>query len=201
MTAATCFQQDTQENTTKLHFDTAVAAQQQKQRKIDDNITHYKMYSKFNSYHNLLIDSGVSTHACPSNYATDLPLSFWRISSAALRRIKYVPCKQDNFMIPYNVCNVKCPVLSAPRLLDSGYGFYFNPRHFTIAHGQQQALLIRHSAFSTHDQQRLADLQDTTYIPRLQTMDNGKPSGCTSSVEWCRRPSSTTAASKPREEL
>ena len=48
-------------------------------------------------------------------------------------------------MIPYYVCDVKYPILSASRLLDRGYGLDFTPRHCTITHGQQQAHLIRHS--------------------------------------------------------
>ena len=60
--------------------------------------------------------------------------------------IKYVSYKEDNFriMMPYYVCDVKYPILSASRLLGRGYGLDFTPRHCAITHGQQQAHLIRH---------------------------------------------------------
>ena len=51
-------QQFLQEDTTQLHFDIAAATQQQRNKKIEDTITHYIMYSNFKSYHHLLIDSG-----------------------------------------------------------------------------------------------------------------------------------------------
>ena len=69
------FQQFLQEDTTQLHFDIAAATQQQRNKKIEDTITHYIMYSNFKSCHRLLIDSGASTHVCPKDYAPDLPLS------------------------------------------------------------------------------------------------------------------------------
>ena len=115
------------------------------------------MYSNFKSYHHLLIDSGASTHVCPKDYAPDLPLrpcgepvpQLYTVTNKKIPvyGIKYVPYKQDNFriMIPYYVCDVKYPILSASRLLDRGYGLDFTPRHCTITHGQQQAHLIRHS--------------------------------------------------------
>ena len=109
------------------------------------------------SYQHLLIDSGASTHVCLKDYAPDLPLrpcgeSVPKLYTVTNKKIpvygiKYVPYKQDNFrvMIPYYVCDVKYPILSASRLLDRGYGLDFTPRHCTITHGQQQAHLIRHS--------------------------------------------------------
>ena len=149
------FQQFLQEDTTKLHFNIAAARQQQRNKKIEDTITHYIMYSNFKSYHHLLIDSGASTHVCPKDYAPDLPLrpcgeSVPQLYTVTNKKIpvygiKYVPYKQDKFriMIPYYVCDVKYPILSASRLLDRGYGLDFTPRHCTITHGQQQA--HRHS--------------------------------------------------------
>ena len=83
--------------------------------------------------------------------------TLWRINSTTLHGyqqedsyLRHQVCsllKQDNFkiMIPYYVCNVKYPILSASKLLDRGYGLDFTPRHCTITHGQQQAHLIRHS--------------------------------------------------------
>ena len=65
------FQQFLQEDTTQLHFDIAAARQQQRNKKIEDTITHYIMYSNFKSYHHLLIDSGASTHVCPKDYAPE----------------------------------------------------------------------------------------------------------------------------------
>ena len=133
-------------STTQLHFDIAAATQQQRNMKIEDTITHYIMCSNFKSYHHLLIDSGASTHVCPKDYAPDLPLRPCGESGPQLYTvtnkkipvygIKYVPCKQDNFriMIPYYVCDVKYPILSASRLLDRGYGLDFNPRHCAITH-------------------------------------------------------------------
>ena len=91
------------------------------------------MYSNFKSYHHLLIDSGASTHVCPKDYAPDLPLrpcgeSVPQLYTVTNKKIpvygiKYVPHKQDNFriMIPYYVCDVKYPILSASRLLGRGY--------------------------------------------------------------------------------
>ena len=151
------FQQFLQEDNTQPHFDIAAARQQQRNKKIENTITHYIMYSNFKSYHHLLIDSGASTHVCPKDYAPDLPLrpcgeSVPQLYTVTNKKIpvygiKYVPYKQDNFriMIPYYVCDVKYPILSASRLLDRGYGLDFTPRHCTITHGQQQAHLIRHS--------------------------------------------------------
>ena len=112
------------------------------------------MYSNFKSYHHLLIDSGASTHVCPKDYAPDLPLrpcgeSLPKLYTVANKKIpvygiKYVPYKQDNFriMMPYYVCDVKYPILSASRLLDTGYGLDSNPRHCAITHGSQAAHLI-----------------------------------------------------------
>ena len=151
------FQQFLQEDTTQLHFDIAAATQQQRNKKIEDTITHYIMYSNFKSYHHLLIDSGASTHVCPEDYAPDLPLrpcgeSVPQLYTVTKKKIpiygiKYVPYKQDNFriMMPYYVCDVKCAILSESRLLDRGYGLDFNPRHCTITNGSQEAHLIRHS--------------------------------------------------------
>ena len=151
------FQQFLQEDNTQPHFDIAAARQPQRNKKIEDTITHYIMYSNFKSYHHLLIDSGASTHVCPKDYAPDLPLrpcgeSVPQLYTVTNKKIpvygiKYVPYKQDNFriMIPYYVCDVRYPILSASRLLDRGYGLDFTPRHCTITHGQQQAHLIRHS--------------------------------------------------------
>ena len=68
------FQQFLQEDNTQPHFDIAAARQQQRNKKIEDTITHYTMYSNFKSYHHLFIDSGASTHVCPKDYAPDLPL-------------------------------------------------------------------------------------------------------------------------------
>ena len=47
--------------------------------------------------------------------------------------------------MPYYVCDVKYPVLTASRLLDREYELDFNPRRCTITHQPQQAHLIRHS--------------------------------------------------------
>ena len=149
------FQQFLQEDNSQLHFDIAAARQPQRNKKIED--TNYIMYSNFKSYHHLLIDSGAPTHVCPKGYAPDLPLrpcgeSVSQLYTVTNKKIpvygiKYVPYKQGNFriMIPYYVCDVKYPILSASRLLDRGYGLDFTPRHCTITHGQQQAHLIRHS--------------------------------------------------------
>ena len=141
--------------TRRQHTATLSAArQQQRNKKIEDTHTHYIMYSNFKSYHHLLIASGASTHVCPKDYAPDLPLrpcgesvpQLYTVTSKKIPvyGIKYVPYKQDNFriMMPYYVCDVKYPILSASRLLDRGCGLDFTPRHCT---GQQQAHLIRHS--------------------------------------------------------
>ena len=39
----------------RLHFDIAAATQQQRNKKIEDTITHYIMYSNSKSYHHLLM--------------------------------------------------------------------------------------------------------------------------------------------------
>ena len=81
--------------------------------------------TNFKSHHHLLIDSGASAHVCSKDYAPDLPLrpcgeSVPQLYTVTNRKIpvygiKYVPYKQDNFriMIPYYVCDVKYPILSA----------------------------------------------------------------------------------------
>ena len=86
------------------------------------------MYSNFKSYHHLLIDSGASTHVCSKDYAPcgeSVPQLYMGTNKKIpFYGIKYVPYKQDNFriMIPYYVCDVKYPILSASGLLDRGYG-------------------------------------------------------------------------------
>ena len=87
--------------------------------------------------------------------------------------MKYVAYKQDNFriMMPDYVCNVKCPILSASRLLDRGYGLDFNPRHCTITHKQQQAHLIRHSGLF-HLREEKTDIP-TGHDIYPMTTDNG----------------------------
>ena len=89
--------------------------------------------------------------------------------------IKYVPYKQDNFrlLIPYYVCDVKYPILSASRLLDRGYGLDFNPRHCTISHGQQQAQLIRHSGLFYLRAEKINIPTGHDVYP--MTTDNGNP--------------------------
>ena len=83
---------------------------------------------------------------CPKDYAPDLPLrrcgelvpQLYTVTNKKIPvyGIKYVPYKQDNFriLIPCYVCDVKCPILSASRLLDRGYGLDFNPRHHHHSH-------------------------------------------------------------------
>ena len=186
------YQQYLQEDEPPLHLAIAAATQQQKQRRLDENLTHYIVCSNFKSYHHLLIDSGASTHVCPKDYAPDLPLRPCGNSTPQLYTvtnkkipvygIKYAPCKQDNFriMIPYYVCDVKYPILSASRLLDRGYWtrlqsttlHYFNPRHCTISHGQQQAQLIRHSGLFYLRAEKI-DIP-TGYDIYPMTTDNGK---------------------------
>ena len=133
------FQQFLPEDTTQLHFDIAAARQQQRNKKIEDIVTHYIMYSNLKSY-----------------------------------GIKYVPYKQDNFriMIPYYVCDVKYPTLSASRLLDRGYGLDFTPRHGTITHGEQQAHLIRHSGLFYLRAEKIDIPTGFDIYP--MTADNGK---------------------------
>ena len=80
------FQQFLQEDTTQLHFDTAAATQQQRNKKIEDTVTHYIMYSNFESYHHLLIDSGASTHVCPTLRARPTATTLWRISSTTIHQ-------------------------------------------------------------------------------------------------------------------
>ena len=142
------------------------------------------MYSNFKSYHHLLIDSGASTHVCPKDYAPDLPLrpcgeSVPQLYTVTNKKIpvygiKYVPYEQDNLriMIPYYVCDVKYPILSASRLLDRGYGLDFNPRHCTISHGQQQAQLIRHSGLFYLRSEKINIPTGHDIYP--MTTDNGK---------------------------
>ena len=148
---------------TQPHLDIAAATQQQRNKKIEDTIRRYIRYSNFKSYHHLLIDSGTSTRACPKDYAPDLPLRpcgesvpqqlYTVTKKIPVYGIKYVPYKQDNFkiMMPYYVCDVKYPILSASRLLDRGYGLDFTPRHCTITHGQQQAHLRQGAVFTPTD--------------------------------------------------
>ena len=175
------FQQFLQEDTTQPHFDIAAARQQQRNKKIEDTITHYIMYSNFKSYHHLLIDSGAYTHVCPKDYAPDLPLeSVPQLYTVTNKKIpvygiKRVPYKQDNFriMIPHYVCDVKCPILSASRLLDGGYGLDFTPRHCTITHGQQQAHLIRHSGLFYLRAEKIDIPTGFDIYP--MTANNGKP--------------------------
>ena len=140
---------------------------------------YYIMYSNFKSYHHLLIDSGASTHVCPKDYAPDLPLRSCGESvtnkKIPVYGIKYVPYKQGNFriMMPYYVCDVKYPILSASRLLDRGSGFDFNPRHCTITHGQQQAHLIRHSGLFYLRAEKI-DVPTRGFDIYPMTTDNGK---------------------------
>ena len=75
-------------------------------------------------------------------------------------------------MIPCYVCDVKCPILSASRLLDRGYGLDFNPRHCTISHGQQQAQLIRHSGLVYLRAEKMNIPAGHDIYP--MTTDNGK---------------------------
>ena len=75
-------------------------------------------------------------------------------------------------MIPYYVCDVKCPILSASRLLDRGYGLDFTPRHCTITHGQQQAHLIRHSGLFYLRAEKVDIPTGFDIYPK--TTDNGK---------------------------
>ena len=88
------FQQFLQD-TTQLHFDIAAARQQQRNKKIEDTITHYIMYSNFKSYHHLLIDSGASAHVCPKDYASSTT-TLWRISSTTL---------QEDSCLRHQVCS------------------------------------------------------------------------------------------------
>ena len=142
------FQQFLQEDTTQLHFDIEAATQKQRQKKTDDNITHYIMYSNFKSYHHLLIDSGASTHV-PKGLRYDLVENQFH-SSTLCTNSKKIPV--------YGIKYVSFkPILSASRLLDRGYGLDFDPRHCTITHRQQQAHLTRHPA-----------------LFYLRTTDNGK---------------------------
>ena len=82
--------------------------------------------------------------------------------------------EQDNFriMIPYYVCDVKYPILSASRLLDRGYGLDFTPRHCTITHGQQQAHRIRHSGLFYLRAEKIDIPTGFDIYP--MTTDNGK---------------------------
>ena len=69
------FQPFLQQDTPQLPFNIAAATQKQRQKKVEDIITHYIMYSDFKSYNHLLIDSGaLSAHFCPKDYALDLRL-------------------------------------------------------------------------------------------------------------------------------
>ena len=74
--------------------------------------------------------------------------------------------------MPYYVCDVKYPILSASRLLDRGYGLDFNPRHCTITHGQQQAHLIRHSGLFYLRAEKIDIPTGFNIYP--MTTDNGK---------------------------
>ena len=142
------------------------------------------MYSNFKSCHHLLIDSAASTHVCPKDYAPDLPLrpceqpvpQLYTVTNKKIPvyGIKYVPYKQDNFriMIPYYVCDVRYPILSAPRPLARGYGLDFNPRRCTITHGSQQAHLIRHSGLFYLRAEKIDT--PTGFDIYLMTTDNGK---------------------------
>ena len=168
------------------------------------------MYSNFKSYHDLLIDSGASTHVCPKDYATDLPLrpcgeSVPRLYTVTNKKIpvygiKYVPYKQDNFriMIPYYVCDVKYPILSASRLLDREYGLDFTPRHCTITHGQQQAHLIRHSGLFYLRAEKINIPTGFDIYP--MTTDSGKSIAVIQSTEssTTTRTNRTTHTHRPR---
>ena len=46
-------------------------------------------------------------------------------------------------MIPYYVCDVKYPILSAPRLLDRGYNLKLDTQHSLLSHGDNTAPLLR----------------------------------------------------------
>ena len=178
------FQQFLQEDNTQPHFGIAAARQQQRNKKIEDTIAHYIMYSNFKSYHHLLIDSGASTHVCPKDHAPDLPLrpcgesvpQLYKVTNKKIPvyGIKYVPYKQDNFriMIAYYVCDVKYPILSASRLLDRGYGLDFTPRHCTITPGQQLAHLVRHSGLFYLRAEKIDIPTGFDIYP--MTTDNGK---------------------------
>ena len=109
--------------------------------------------------------------------------TLWRISSQLYTAtnkkipvygIKYVPYQQDNFriMMPYYVCDVTYPILSASRLLDRGYGLDFNPRHCTIIHKQQQAHLISHSGLCYLRAEKIDISTGFDIYP--MTTDNGK---------------------------
>ena len=140
------------------------------------------MCSNFKSYHHLLIDSGASTHVS-KDYAPDLPLrpcgesvpQLYTVTNKKIPVYGIIPYKQDNFriMIPYYVCDVKYPILSASKLLDRGYGLAFTPRHCTITHGQQQAHLIRHSGLFYLRAEKIDIPTGLDIYP--MTTDNGKP--------------------------
>ena len=142
------------------------------------------MNPNFKSHHHLLIDSEASTHVCPKDYAPDLPLqpcgeSVPQLYTVTNKKIpvygiKCVPYQQDNFriMMTYYVCDVKSPILSAPRLLARGYGFDFNPRHCTITHGSQPAHLIRHSGLFYLRAEKIDIPAGFDIYP--MTTDNGK---------------------------
>ena len=71
------FQQFLQEDTTQLHFDIAAAGQQQRNKKIEDTITHYIMYSN---------DRLRSIYTClPEGlHARTTATTLWGVSSTAL---------------------------------------------------------------------------------------------------------------------
>ena len=151
----------------ELHFDIAAATQQQRDRKIEDTITHYIMCSNFKSHHHLLIDSGESTHVCPKNYAPNLPLRPCGELSSTATLHGYQ--QEEDSCLRHQVCSLQAGKLqdhdcevSYPQGIDRGYGPDFNPRHCTITHGSQQAHLIRDSGPSTYEQRRSTSLQNWT---------------------------------------
>ena len=79
------------------------------------------------------------------HFGPALPLSNFTRSQTGKCLSTYVPCQKDNFkiMIPYYVCDVKCPILSASRLLDRGYNLKLDTQHCSLSRGDNTPPLLR----------------------------------------------------------
>ena len=114
------FRQFLQEDTTQLHFDIAAATQKQRNKKIEDTIAQYIMYSNFKSYHDLLIDSGglrarstTTTLSCGESVPQRYTVTNKKSLSTAFSMFP-----TSRIMMPYYVCDVRYPILNQDYLIE-----------------------------------------------------------------------------------
>ena len=91
------FQQFLQEDTTQLHFDIAAATQQQRNKKIEDTVTHYIMCSNFYTF----LPEGLRARPTTTTLCGEAVPQLYTVTNKKIPVycIKHVPDKQDNFRI------------------------------------------------------------------------------------------------------